>query len=698
MDLDSIIMSMQDANSVPGDVVSAVASLAAKTKVFLQDKGIVSATEGLNGVLEPSTSFSIESLESIDEAAIASLIEDANVPEAHRVAAAQEVAIIIGRAGVAGGDSTTMLSEHLHSLSADDTARRNVIGFEDFLPASVQSSFISGSAGLEQFGVNTNKVTADIVSSITVSLMKWHGLIAPRMFPTIASANPLVQYKRAEYMVYDLADSENEVFPVIELYDDPTRVSNKLKLIEVVAAGNAAIDIDGFIPLDTDLNILAVSTVADKYGTSTFNRSDLVADDARLDKIQISIADSDGANPEYFVINVPASRGRLHRVPNAKASARSTSVVYSAGMVAATAPLAGGASAQLAAILGSTGDVMNLKFRLTPTIDIATGDSSVYGNFALAFSKPNGDETTDTTDTSTKVVTILGVGLDARYNEENARKASIVSTQEVRLLEFEVPPGRAFSADRSHAADATGANQQMQVANLRRLAAIGQDIVALDAINGFMDTVKDETAAYELDSKNNPRPGTFYPAGGKVNPCVIEKTLDFTSINTFDDGHLEDAVSSRVAVVFNAAVADMCTKSYLRQQMVPGSKLVMRCLCSGEILSKIISLGAKPTQASEEIEYAMELSDGTILEFVTTTFSQIGNDILMVPYIAGAPSSDLNFAHNRSCGTVVVAFDASNETASYKRMMATVREAPIGTNIVGVRITVSGIADASFAA
>ncbi len=694
MDLDQFISQMGESNSAAGDVVSAVAALSRKAKVFLQDKGIVAATESLSGVLDPSNSFSIESLATLDDVAIAGLIEDANIPESCRVAAAQEIAIILGRAAVSGGNSATILSEHLHVLSNDDSAQRNVIGFENILPMVVQQEYKAGMAGMEMFGVNTNQLTADLVTSITVSLMKWHSLISTRMMPTIPSANPLVQYKRPEYMVYDLSDSENEVFPVLELNTDPSRVANELKKIEVIASGNADISVDGYLPLDKDINILAVSTIAGKVGYTTFNRTDLVADDIKLETVQITLDDS--STVETFNITIPASRGRLHRVPNAKSTVRSTSVVYTVALDINTLQSDGGASAHLTTILGATGEVINLTLRLTPTVDIATGISSVYGSYTIAYAMPNGDDAVTTSDMSSVDVAILGVAIDARYNEENYRKAAIVATQEVRSLQFEVPPGRAYGADRSHAADSSGSEQQLQVANLRRLAAIGQDIVALNSINGFMDTVKDETAAYAIDSKNNQRPGTNYPAGGMVNPCIIEKVLDFASIDTFDDGHLVDAVSSRVAVIFNAAVSDMLTISHLRTQMAPGSKLVMRCLCSGEVLSKIVSLGARAVEASDEIEYAMELSDGTILEFVTTTFQQIGSDILMVPFISGAPTSPLNFGHNRSCGTIVAAFDATSDTASHKRLMATVREIPIPTNIVGVRISVTGITGATF--
>ena len=705
MDLEKLLKSAQESSeTTSSDVVAKGAALSKTVKVFLQTRGLIASTEQMNGTVPMSSAVGMESIQGLMDGSLDDLLDEANIPSENRGAALAEIALVLGRAATAGGNSAQLISDHLSMHTEDDAVSDSIIGFEQILPASVQGAY---SVGTEMFGVTTDKLEADLTTSITVALLKWHGTIAPRMLPTITSSNPIVKYRREDQVIYDMADPENKLTSVLSLYDDPDMVSNELKPI-ILDATKDDIDVDDLLPMNKTINLFE-NVDTSVWGQSTFNRTDLIADGVVLEYVQISVAGKDsggGDVTENYNIAIPNGRGRLTHARNQLSTYRAVTSSHTAVLgadaktVVNSAPGATGTNDVLAALLNA-GDRFAIDLRLTVSLDISSADAEAYGVASYRILNADGADVTQSyidNGTDMPTVGIVGVHLDARYSEENYRKSSIVSTQQVRSLVYEVPPGRAYSANRSYSASSTGSDKDQQISNLRRLAAIGQDNVALKTIEGFLAAVTNANAAHEADPKNNPAPGAYYAAGGIVNPFSQVYELDLGHLTMFDDARLGDALHTRVATTFNMAVSDLLTVSKMRQQMAPGSKLVFRAICSGEILSKVVGYGAKSVEASEGVEYAMELDGGAIIEFITTTFKSIGNDIIMVPYIKGAPSSILNFAHNRSCGSIVAAFDVTQDTSAYRRMTASVREIPIPTNIVGVRITVTNLDKATLQA
>ena len=346
---------------------------------------------------------------------------------------------------------------------------------------------------------------------------------------------------------------------------------------------------------------------------------------------------------------------------------------------------------------GGTNDKINVNINLTPTLDVRTSDFKAYG--ALEVGAVAEDGTAAQTNTlNTVTFTIVGVEVEARQAEENFRRTSIISTQETATLQYEIPAGRTFGADRSHkeASDADARNKQ--VANLINIATIGIDEVAIKTIESYLDTVADENVAYAADPINNKRPGDLFAAGGKIIPTVINDTLDLSSVDSFDDSRRRQAIIHKVESFFGSVVCDLMQQSLMRQQMAPGSKLVLRCLTTGTLLSNVFAVGSTTGEdnSAAGVEYTMELPDGTLVEFVTTTFKSFGQKALMIPFIREDASSDLNFGHNRNCGTHVAAFNATMDGANAQRIMASVRELVVPSNVVGASITVTGVDVANF--
>jgi hypothetical protein len=701
MEISDIMKAIQGADkSASCDVVASARAISRSVGVFLADKGIVAGVESMNGVHAVSGSFDGQSAISLGREGLMALITEAKVPAQYQEAALEELCIIVGRAAIAHGNTASMVAAHLDRAQLTDTARQSVIGIAQLMPETLQGYYHKSHSGMEHFGIDTDKLSSDITTAMTVSLMKWHNSIAARLLPTIAATNPLVVYKRDEFLVFDLADSETELTPVLDLYRQPSKVANELQKIIPLRAG--VILSEGVIPMNTPVNLFAVSKDATKYGTGTVNRTDLVADDVKLSSVLVKAAWTVGENPftATLKIAIPLSRAGLHRVPRTKSTFRSAAITHAFQAGEAFKNEAGAAIGAVGGLwtthmTAASGDKIAITLNITPSIDIRTSDFSVYGQVSVkAVAADGGTPSANTIENVT--FSLVGVEIDARYSEENFRKSSIISTQETSELLYEVPPGRTFGADRSHREAQDVAAKDKQVANLMRIATIGLDDVAIRAIESYIDTVNDETALFNADSINNPRPGMLYAAGGKVYPTVVIDTLDVSKVSSFDDARRRAALGHRVESFLGGVVCEMMTKSLMRQQLAPDSKLVLRCLTTPTILTNVIAAGTKSVGTGDGVEYAMELPDGTILEFVTTTFESFGDKILMMPYIKGDPNSDLNFGHNRSCGTQVCAFTASYDTASALRLMASVRELPIPTNVVGASIAVTGVEVANF--
>jgi hypothetical protein len=702
MDLHEIFTKMSGESTHTGDLVGNLRSVHKKVDTFLASKGATSSTERL-GVRTISSSFSAERAVSIDGADITELVQSAGVPKQYAAEAAREVTMCLARAAIAGGSTPGMVEAHLATANA--ATGSTVYGIEQLLPDSLQGMYSKATSSVEHFGVDTDKLESDLALAITVTLMKWHNSVAARMLPIIATVNPLVVLKRVENKIYDLADANDKLTSVVDLFKDPSKVSNELKPLVVKAANHAAIDTDGIIPLNKEINLFAAALDAAKYGQGSVNRTDYVADEVKVTKVHVKASWTDGQDEkeDELIIVLPANRATMHRIPNAPSTSRSVAINYHRqfGKTSKNASdVAIGAAGGLwtFAMTAESDNKINLAISLTPNLNVRTSDFNAYGQVVAKAVTAAG---ADVVEAGLANVTfeITGIEIDARQSEENTRRMTIVSTLEVSKLQYEIPQGRTFGADRSHREAQSVDAYNNQVATLMSLATIGQDDVFIRTVQSYLDTVNDEQSAWEADKVNNVRPGSRYAAGGKVNPSVLIATMNVGDVSSFDDARRRAAIGHRIESVFGSIVAELMTKSMMRQQLAPGSKLVFRCLTNNNVLTNIIAIGANPVEVeSAGIQYAMKLPDGTILEFVTTTFENFGDKVVMIPVIKEDVQSDLNFGLNYNCGTHACAFNASMDGANAQRIVASVREFVIPSNIVGASISITGVDVATFRA
>lgn len=706
----SAVFSKFVSESDAGDIVALAKDAEKKVCAFLRENHVLNGDVSGHDVYEVSSAYGLESFDTsmAEGTSIDELLVSLKVPEKNRAEAKAEIGVILTRFAEAGGGNASKLWRN-HMQSSDAAARSTngyVSYYERMMPSNINGLYGNTSdlqASLEYFGVDTNKMESDIVTAIVITAMKFHNAVAPRLMHTISSVNPLIRFIRDDQVVFDLAgDGADGMTNVLDLYDDPSMVTNELTKITPLASFDS-IDYEGYIPKDETIRLFEVSMTS-KYGHETFNRTDLVADDARLEEILLTISYDDKAaqDPtvhaaEQLAISIPASIGRLYRYDNSNTTARGAFINgFTAGLTLTTKNVLSAACAPIVEVLGAAStDKVLVTINAYPTLDIRSSDAAIHGNLTFSVVSQAGAPVVNAK-AQHLTITFEGAKFDARYSEENMRKSSIIATSTPSAMIVEIPPGRFYGADRSHQTVQSGEDRALQVSLLNKLAAIGQDDAAIKTIISTLDDVRAMETAWKLDPINNPRPGKYYAAGGKVNPSVIYATMAFSGIEMFDDGRINDAIIARVKTQMSAIIVDLMQNSKMKQQM-GAETLRFRALCSGELLGKII--GVAPDAGTEEgsgVEFTLALNGNVKVEFVTTTFTSLGDQIILVPYLNNT-ESDLNFGHNRNCGTVVVGYTATHtSTASAERLMASLREAVVPTNVVGAIITVTGISGTTF--
>jgi hypothetical protein len=694
--LKSLASEYQD-GGLTGDLLTAAKDIACTVGDFLTSNSI-GVTKEDTGVFRINSSFDEPKFDAIGFGAIKQLIEAAKVPQAFRAQAAASVAVILHKAASAGKD----FSDHalLQTKRAENNGSRSLISVEDLLPSGMQNSFVTSS--MEAFGATSDKVLADLQIAVTVSLLKWHNTLTPRILQNIPTTEPAVSYIREEIKVYNLDDDVESDKSVIDLYQDPTIVTNKLTRIEPLLANKVGSEVvaDNVLAFGKEAMLLKLGINANVYGTDKINRTDIVADGVKMESVVISIA-YDGGTAEEFTILIPESRARLTRSGNNVSTLRVANISHTAVLDVASKNDLGVVSTVMTSILGTTGDKLVIKLEASPRIDIRNGATFALGS--VAFSAINSANVALTTGTTVgkladTAVTLGGYTLDARYNEENNRKSNIATTTERTQLTYEIPQGRNFVLDVPH--NGPTVDRTRNVANIHNVIRIGQDNVSLQMVNTVLEEVGLLAAAYAADPKASNRPGSKYAAGGRVRPTFVSATLDMAPVDSFDDSRRQDAIEGRTLTFLTAIISEMMTKSFYMRQLDGSVAPTFRVITSVDVLSNV--LGARPgtsqIDASNGVELALKLSSGVVLEIVTTTFSSVADKIIIIPYVASDPNSDLNFGHNRDYGTIVGSYPYSDGGAAVHRLLANVRELPIPTNAIGAIIDVTGIPTAVYRA
>lgn len=693
---------------VTADLVSLASKIGDKVQSFLTENNIARPKES-NGAWVATEAFNDDTLAEVGFDSINGLVETAGVPSMNRSQAVEAVALMLGRNATAGsyGDAWGRQSARQNDFSG------GLVSMEDMYPSHISALFKDSMLSTESFGVGTDSVLVDMKIAITVSLMKWHTTLTPRMLAVLGTSSSIVQYKKETLIVYDLNDPTDKDTRVIDLYDDPSLVSNELKQI-VPAEANDSDDVlvaDGIIRFDAKANILELSIDAAKYGYTTINRTDLVADGVLMEKVYIELAD--GIDVETFEIAIPKSKGRLSRTNNGESSLRQADVVHTALLTAATTQADGNAST-LMAKLGDPADAIAVALQVKPDIDLKTGMAYALGGFTVAAANTTGVAADTATDTLVaNIVTntvpggagagLTGYTLDAKFSEENMRKSDIAVTNETGQLAYNIPTGRNYLIDYAMGDDR--ANAGTNAANLNAVIRIGQDDRALKLIEAVMLEVKDANALKVALGDSALDIGQFYAAGNKVRPTVLETSLDLGGITTDRDDVRFQLIAARTEAFLTSVIAELHTKSFYTNQLVNGQAPVYRVITSNKVKDNVLGVQhyhnhldkAGAPVSGDGVELRIVLKSGVILEVITTTFSTMDTKMIIIPFLPGQPKSELNFGTNWDYGTMVGHYHHSDgHAATNRRIYANTRELPVPTNVVGAIVTVENIDEAMF--
>lgn len=706
MDINALLQNIEDEcreGKVGGDVLTTARVVSKSVTDFLSTNAVGSSSEDFVGqTFNMNKAFGQEELESLGSSSIIALVEEAGVPTHYKAEAAATVANLLFRAAGSSSDFNAVVSSQTKRA---DNAGSSVIGIEQFMPEAVSNFYV----GQEAFGATSDRVISDLQVAITVSLLKWHNTITPRVLSNIPTTQPTVNYIREELTVYQLeSDVENDQ-SLIDLYENPALVSNELTRIipldkndEVGGAGGVggAVVSDGILNFGVEARLLELGIKADVYGYNKYNRTDIVADGVKLDTIHINIT-SDGGTTESFAISIPDSRSRLTRSNNQLSTIRTAHIDYTTTLnVKSTADGVTTPSTELLAILAATGDSLVIKLEATPRIDIRDGMAHCLGALSVSAVSDNGGDADSATTAALTAsdIELKGYSLDARYAEENMRKSNIATTTERAQLVYEIPQGRNYLLDVP--LNGPQVDRSQNTANLYNVCRIGQDNVVLKTILAVLADVGVATEAYDLDPTRENRPGAMFAAGGRVRPTYIADTLNMTGIDSFDDARRQEAIQGRVLTYLNSVVQQIMATSFFSQQLDGNSAPTFRLITGPQILGNIV--GAKPGEFQVEnangVELTLKMTSGVVLECVTSTFDFMQDKIVIVPFLSGDPASDLNFGHNRDFGTVVGSYTHNENGAAVQRLLANIRELPVPTNVIGAILDVEGIDIATFRA
>lgn len=573
-----------------------------------------------------------------------------------------------------------------------------VMSLEELFPSDL-ASFLGTQIHSEDFGAGISKVLPDLRMAITITIMQFHQGITARLVPIKVATEPVVQYKRDEYKIYNVSDPEDMDKDLIELCKNPKPVTNEsIKIIPLKdndSATEPALVRDGVIRFGATFNILKLAVDEDKYGHNRINRTDLVAEGPELDKIFITI--THGGTTEEFEIAVPFALKRMTMENNAAHSAMRSSNASFNVFLNKNSKLSNGTTTTILASL-SADEGLNVAITAKPALSLRDGVGKALGDLKIAKHHIT-DAALISADLNTlfaaTTYNLVGFSFDARYDEQNIRKSQIATRIQTRQMVQVIPPCKNYIVETAigQPEEDNGASHVVQVIK------IGQDDKTLVTIDKIMKHVYDmANQMFANPLQKGIDPGHNYVAGSLVRPRVTMFELDVQTIVSMKDSDLASDIRSIVQLKINNLVEKMLMTTMYTQQLPAGQAPTFRVATSRLVLNTLFAvphihnhLDNHVAPSNDGVEFRRVLDSGVVLEFVTSLFDYMETSIIIIPIIPGAPDSILNWGHNHDHGTVIGNYNHSMDTAAWNRMFASVREITLPTNPMGMLITVKNI-------
>ena len=706
-EIDNTIAATEGANQkLSAEYVQAMKSIGAAVESWCKDLNLV-REERVNNVdvMYASESYDTSALGmTLGAEQIVDLCKKCHVAQEHLGAAAKRVANLLNRT-LGKKEGSAFQEYRAKAISNEPT-----IGLENLYSADLLRS-LSISGSLETFGINMDRVQPDLKTILTIALLQFHTNLTPRMvqIKTVTQGN--VTIVRENLQVFDMSKDDKMPTRVIDLYRDPSLVSvaaQRIKPLKTADGKNDAFLVaDDVYKFNKVINMFDVSLDTTKPGWDKYNHTDLVEDNIVLDGILVKIANTDAEGKAFFrLIPIPASRGRLTQISNDAASTlrrlaldRFPVRVVSTDAAQTLVTAAGYESDD--SVIADLKDGVGLAIDLHVNVDVDRKTSVLSAGVWTGDLAIKGGALSDTDRAAMLAkfsVEAVGFTLDARFNEDNKRKTSIRAELVRRSMSYELPSGRNFVIDSAIGQDGV----VNAAAHLAQLEHIGRDHNNLKIIEDTMKSVHDQNVAMNNDKEVRDSLANQFAAGDLVNQLVFTDTFNLDGMYGIRSADASGDIKQYVKQYFNRLTTELLAKTFFDKQLSENATVVFRVVTSNQILGDLFQLhqihehldNDKPGTGG--VEHVVVLDNHVVLEIVTTTFESMASKIIMIPYLASAQDSILNFGTDYDQGTLVGAISyAAENSAAFHRMFSTTRELLIPTNVIGAVIDVVGGTDVS---
>ncbi len=701
----------------------APASLSAQAKVrqvfddcaeFLQSNRLITTrgdlTSGKDHKVVSMEDFSSDvALNQVGRSDLQALVKKAGVEPQLQAEAIKSLNLLLAKAKCAqGSNETFMQAQFGHGReNAELQAAIAKTNQATFSPSVMPWVNNIGIPSQESFGAQSDKVLPDLPAAMAITMLLFIKGFTDRIIHRRTSNSPYITYVVPWGEIYNISDANDSDHKVrndgdhrktiISLYANAAAVDSALQLITPLKSNDTedCVFADGIVKFDRRANLFDLSMLANKYGYTHINHTDLVSENVMVDSIYIQLAK--GNATEIFQIDVHDAFGSAltMRANPQIAALRSTILKYVAKLGADTKTITGAKSTLLSACTET--DYIKARFATAFEINLQTSDAEALGSIALTAVNRDGGEVAEavTTLVNGLTVTLVGYTLDARFSEENLRKSNLGALTNVKTFQSEISNGRMIFVDSSLQQDIP----EFTMPLVTEMISLGQDHRTLEMIVRHIKHVYNRTHEENADPDLRDRLdkiGFNYVAGQKVRPMIAMDVIDINNVDSIRSSDIYGDIRNYVEFEIMKKLSDIFSYSYYRHQIQGKPKF--KVLTSSAILDLLLSvphihnhLNMDPGSAPANVEFQRVLPNGTILDIITTTFVDVRDKMIMIPYIDNAPEDDLNFGHNWDYGLFSSYYTPQFEQGVHKRWLTCARHMIYPTDPIAAYLQVEGL-------
>lgn len=583
--------------------------------------------------------------------------------------------------------------------------------------------------GAESFGINTQNLLPDLKTIISLSLLKSKKGISNDLMHRVNNDTGAVQFIVPNDEFYDLAKSQADTTEerqswrhrkqLIQLLRDPSPV--EMNLIPVVPKKDNDTDKkyileDGILLPDVKVPLWDMTHDGTRIGYDRADYTDLLSNKMSVRGVHLKVS-AEGSEDEYYFINTSTypSSSLVHSPNTVQDSGDYTCNLLAVIQFNKNSLAVGAAdpkvtfASKIFAGFDTATEYVGATLNFSAYANIM--DATTYGYGFVEFSgKVNtGKEPSDALIALLEKIKVEIIGWEPEYyfSEENYRKTNMAVRSMVDLYTYTLPDGRTIAIDSSMRQP----DDEHLLDLAARVQAIGFDNRNIELILKTMMSVKDRVQKEESDPNfienfGHQTVARAFVSGRKIYPEIYTGMIDLNNTKTRWSSNTLSDIREYIRSELNIIISRLHYRSlYLFN--LEGQPPVYNVLTTNPVVECLFSLpsiyqhlmpegmsGAdvyNVKSPNKSPVFELKLPCGTILRFVTTTFTKMDNKMIGIPYRPGDPSSDLNFAINYDGGQFAVNYNPVNMNEVHRRGLINYREFPIALCPVGWVVDVKGL-------